>query len=258
MAAHIRTILIFGATSGIGEQFTRYFHSQGKKVIAAGRRAQHLNNLQKELRGLETFQIDVTDVSSLESKIQVLIEKYPDLDSAILLAGIMNLELFNNPSSYTTAGIISQVTTNVSSPFIISRVLVPHFISLNRPTLLSTVSSGLAYIPIPLFPVYNSTKAAIHAFSVSLRIQLADTAVKVVELIPPYVDTGLDAHFREASQRIQGENAAKPMPLKEYMDTAIAGFESGEKEIATGFSKIGIDAWRGAFGPILDNFKLVG
>lgn len=87
---------------------------------------------------------------------------------------------------------------------------------------------------------------------------MANTAVKVVELVSPYVDTGLDAQFREVSIRIQGENAAKPMPLKEYMDTAVAGFENGEKDISTGFSQIGVDAWRGAFGPILNKFNLVG
>lgn len=72
------------------------------------------------------------------------------------------------------------------------------------------------------------------------------------------MDTGLHAKFRVVSIRIQGESAAKPMPLKEYMDTAVAGFENGEKEISTGFSKIGVGAWREAFGPISNKFNLVG
>jgi len=55
------------------------------------------------------------------------------------------------------------------------------------------------------------------------------------------------------------EKAVSPMPLKEYMDSAIAGLQKEDlKEIAVGFSQMGVDAWRGAFGPILENLGLVG
>ena len=124
-----------------------------------------------------------------------------------------------------------------------------------------TVSSGLAYIPLPMYPTYNATKSAIHTFTVNLRTQLAGTNVKAIELAPPYVDTDLDAKFREKGIELQGgkEKAAVPMPLKEYMDSAIAGLEKEDlKEVAVGFSKMGVDAWRGAFGPILENFGLPG
>jgi uncharacterized oxidoreductase len=65
MTANISKILILGATSGLGEQFARYFHSKGKKVIAAGRRTSRLASLQSSLPGLETLQIDVEDLSPL-------------------------------------------------------------------------------------------------------------------------------------------------------------------------------------------------
>ena len=56
----------------------------------------------------------------------------------------------------------------------------------------------------------------------------------------------------------QGEKSMKPMPLKEYMATAIEAFEGEEtpREIATGFSAIGARAWRGAFGPIFEHAGL--
>lgn len=75
------------------------------------------------------------------------------------------------------------------------------------------------------------------------------------------MDTGLDARFREKTIELQGGpgKAHPPMPLKEYMDSATAAFEKGDqKEIAVVFSQIGVDAWRGAFGPILQQFDFAG
>lgn len=94
-----------------------------------------------------------------------------------------------------------------------------------------------------------------------LRIQVAGTNVSVIELAPPYVDTSLDERFREKTVELQGGpgKAHPPMPLKEYMDATIAMLEEGgRKEIALGFSQMGVDAWRGAFGPILEKFGLEG
>ncbi|MDJ0356591.1 SDR family NAD(P)-dependent oxidoreductase [Paenarthrobacter sp. PH39-S1] len=54
-----------------------------------------------------------------------------------------------------------------------------------------TVSSGLAFVPLPITPTYNATKAAIHSFTESLRVQLADTSIQVIELVPPGVRTTL-------------------------------------------------------------------
>jgi uncharacterized oxidoreductase len=58
MSANFKTILVLGATSGLGEAFTRRFHAHGKKVIAAGRRVERLEALKSELKGLETFQVN--------------------------------------------------------------------------------------------------------------------------------------------------------------------------------------------------------
>lgn len=57
MSANFKTILILGATSGLDEAFARRFHAQGKKVIAAGRRAERLQALKDELKGLEIAQV---------------------------------------------------------------------------------------------------------------------------------------------------------------------------------------------------------
>jgi uncharacterized oxidoreductase len=262
MTANINTILILGATSGLGEQFARYFYSKGKTVIAAGRRVDRLNILKSQLPDLEILQLDVEDFTTLESKLKDIVVAFPNLDAVFVLPGKMFSGHFGDPSTTTTEDMISEVNTNFLAPLIIARTLAPHLVSLKRPATFITVSSGLAYIPMPFYPVYNATKAAIHTFSVTLRMQLADTNVNVIELAPPYVDTDLDAGFRTEVYNLQGgeEKAAKPMPLKDYMASATAAFEQEEvpKEISVGFSAIGAGAWRGAFGPIFEKFGLQG
>jgi len=257
----ISKILLLGATSGIGEAFTYYFHSQGKKVIAAGRNVSKLASLKAELKGLETFRIDVEDIPNLEANIQGVIKGHPDLDAVFVLSGIMKFFNIKDPSTSSNEEIVSEVTTNLIAPAIIARIVVPHFLSLNRPTTFLTVSSGLAYIPIPMYPVYNATKAGIHSLSVVLRTQLADTNVNVIEVAPPYVDTALDADFRQATIALQGgkEKATPPMPLKEYMEKTTAQLEEGDhKEVACGFAEWGQGIWRTAYGPILEQVGISG
>lgn len=124
------------------------------------------------------------------------------------------------------------------------------------------MSSALAYIPVREYPVYNGTKAGIHSFTVTLRTQLAGTNVKVLELVPLYVDTELDLKIRDKTIKLQGgkSQASTPMPLEDYMDAAIASLEKREddKEIAVGFSAFGVQAWRGAFQPFLSQFGYTG
>ena len=259
MSANIKTILILGATSGLGEAFARHFHSTGKKVIASGRRTERLNALKSSLPDLETVQLDVEDFTNLESNLSNILKTYPDLDSVFVMSGKMEFTDFKDPATTSANAIISEVNTNFIAPFIISRVMVPHLLSLGKPATLITVSSGLAFIPLPFYPVYNATKAGIHTFTVGLRAQLAGTNVNVIELAPPYVDTALNAGHRAKTEEMSGGKGAHPMPLEEYMETAVKGFETeGVKEITTGFSEMGVQAWRGAFGPILKNIGISG
>jgi short-subunit dehydrogenase involved in D-alanine esterification of teichoic acids len=253
-SSDISTILILGATSGLGEAFARHFHSKGKHVIATGRRLERLSTLKSQLPGLETARIDVEDLTNLESNLTSILQRYPLIDSVLVMSGKMEFTNFKDPSSMSAKSIISEVNTNLIAPLIVSRIMVPHLLSLGKPATYITVSSGLAYIPLPNFPVYNATKAGIHNFTVTLRTQLAGSNVNVVELAPPYVDTALDASHRD-----KAEGGHPPMPLGEYMETAVRGLESeGVKEVATGFSEMGVETWRAAFGPILEKFGLQG
>ena len=101
------------------------------------------------------------------------------------------------------------VTTNLLGPIRLTAALLPQLLAQPRSALM-TVSSGLAFVPMTITPTYCATKAAIHSYSQSLRYQLKGTSVQVLELIPPYVQTGLMGD-RQA-------NDPNAMPLREFID----------------------------------------
>jgi uncharacterized oxidoreductase len=121
-----------------------------------------------ELKGLETSQIGIEDIKSIESKLQGLVKTFPDLDSVFVLSGKMEIGFFDDPSTTSTNAIVSEITTNLIAPLVIARAIVPHLLSLKKPATFITVTSGLAYIPLP-----NATKSGLHTFNIVLRTQLA-------------------------------------------------------------------------------------
>ncbi len=84
----------------------------------------------------------------------------------------------------------STVSTNLLGPIRLIAAFIDHF-QLQPDSMILTVSSGVAFTPLSLTPSYNASKAAIHLLSESMRLQLVDTSVKVLELVPPSVRTAL-------------------------------------------------------------------
>ena len=206
-------------------------------------------------------QSDVTDSGHFQSTIKKILAEHSAIDTVIMMSGVQNVPLFKDPNSINAQKISTEISTNLIAPCVLAQVLVPHFVSKKTPTNIVLVSSGLAYVPVPLYAVYNATKAGVHYFALGLRGQLADTSVNVVELAPPYVDTELDASHREMVGKMMGPGAPDPMPLNEYLDDAIGKLDQrvdGKplKEVAVGFSENGVGAWRKAFDPILESMSL--
>ncbi|TVY32615.1 putative oxidoreductase [Lachnellula occidentalis] len=137
LSSNVKTILLIGATSGLGVILARHFHFSGKKTIASGRRIEQRNAVESELPGLETVQPDVTD---FEPRIQSLHHHPPDLDSVFIISGKMKPTKFRSPASTSSISIISEVNTNLTAPFLISRVMVPHLLALPRYATLTTIS----------------------------------------------------------------------------------------------------------------------
>ena len=182
------TIFIPGATSGIGRALAIALHEAGSTVVIGGRRRELLDEIAADHPGIDVVEIDTADAASIERAVAEVLEKHPDLDTLIAMAGIMRVE------DWTTSGFLTYaeetVQTNVLGPIRLVHALLDHLRTRPEATIM-TVSSGLAFAPLQVTPTYNATKAAIHMLSESLRLQLAGTGVSVVELEPPAVQTDL-------------------------------------------------------------------
>lgn len=182
------TVLVTGGTSGIGLGLALRLHRAGNTVVIAGRRRQLLEQIAAEHRGIGTLELDVADTASIERARNSVLAAYPDLNVIVTAAGIMLPEDVRERRGLEVAQ--DTITTNLLGTIRTIYAFIPHLTTREAAAIL-TVSSGLAFVPLPITPTYNATKAAVHSFSEGLRAQLADTAVQVIELVPPAVRTTL-------------------------------------------------------------------
>jgi uncharacterized oxidoreductase len=204
------TVFIPGSTSGIGLALALELKAKGNTVIVGGRRAELLDEIAAEHPGIDTVQIDCADAASIDAAAKVVLAKHPDLNVLVTMAGIMRVEDWRQPESFL-ASAESIITTNVLGPIRLIAAFIEHLRAQPDATII-TVSSGLAFTPLRNTPSYNASKAAIHMLSESIRLQLADTTIRIVELVPPAVRTTL----------LPGqENSDFAMPLDEYVAEVI-------------------------------------
>ena len=209
------TVFIPGSTGGIGLALALELQARGNTVIVGGRRAELLQRIAAEHPGIDTVRIDTTDATSIGSAAKEVLAKHPDLNVLVTMAGIMRIEDWHDPESFL-ASAESVVMTNVLGPIRLIAAFIEHLQAQPDATIV-TVSSGLAFAPLKVTPSYNASKAAIHMLSESIRLQLADTTVKIVELEPPAVRTSL----------LPGqENSEFAMPLDEFVAEVLALLET--------------------------------
>ena len=230
MKLNQRTILITGGTSGIGLELAKRLVERGNTVIVTGREKQKLEAARRTAPGIQGFISDVSDPAAIASLSAMVLGQFPALDTLINNAGIMRNLKFSGTRDLED--ITREIGINLSGPIRMIQQFLPH-LKTRRDALIINVSSGLAFIPFPAAPVYSATKAALHSFSQSLRVQLKGTNVTVVELAPPGVETPL---FRgEFAEEMAGQ---KGMDVKVLAAKAIAGIEAGKMEVRPGLSNV--------------------
>ena len=201
------TILLPGGNSGIGRGLAEAFAALGNRVIIGGRNPQTLDETTSANPGMKSLQVNMADAQSVAAFAREAMEKYPDINVLINMAGIMSEEKLAEEQG-DIADAEAMIATNLLGPLRLTSLFLP-FLQTKPNAVVMNVSSGLAYVPLALNPTYCATKAAIHSYTESLRYQLKDTPVEVLELVPPYVAT-----------RLQGERQASDpnaMPLDEYI-----------------------------------------
>ena len=244
------TILIFGGTSGIGESFARRFHAMGKKVIITGRRQDRLILLSQDLPGLETYQLDNTDLVSLPKHVEELKAKFPTVDTVWVNSGTNTIANFKDFDSQTNDDIVNEINLNLTAPLILARHYIPHLLALEHESHFIVTGSGLAFVPTAMLPTYCATKAAIHSFMVSLRESVHGSNVRVIELAVPHVRTGF-------TNGIPGGMALED--FTEQMLALLSARPAAEvKEAGIAFGEVGASTWRNAFGPMLQKLGSSG
>ncbi|WP_243791982.1 SDR family oxidoreductase [Saccharopolyspora gloriosae] len=209
------TIFIPGAGSGIGLALATRLQAKGNTVIIGGRREELLARIAAENPGISTVRIDTTDPASIRDASAEVLARHPELNVLVPMAGIMRVEDWHAPAGFLESA-EDIITTNVLGPIRLIAEFIEHLQARPDATVL-TVSSGLAFSPLRATPSYNASKAAIHMLTESLRLQLADTSVRMQELAPPAVRTDLLPGQRDS---------AHAMPLDEFADEVMALLES--------------------------------
>ena len=199
------TVLITGGGSGIGRALAEAFHAEGNQVIIAGRRQSVLDETTAANPGMKSAILDIESEDAIHTFADRLKADHPKLNVVIHNAGIMKPEKLESGETATAESI---VTTNLLGPIRLTAALLPHLLTQPHGAIL-TVSSGLAFIPLAVTPTYCATKAAIHSYTQSLRFQLRDTKLQVIELVPPYVQTELMGSHQASDPRA--------MPLADYI-----------------------------------------
>ena len=225
------TILITGGSSGIGCALAEAFHRRGNHVIISGRREDRLKEICARHAGMAYVVLDVTDPNAIRSVAREVTTDFPALNCVFNNAGVQMRAGISADGSLDEQCLETEITTNLFGPIRVAAAFLPQLTKQAGATLVN-VSSGLAFVPKAPFPVYCATKAAIHSWTMTLRYQWQKLGVKVIELIPPYVDTELGGPRKQAK-----DLGPQPMPLDAFIAETMKELESDADEIAIADAK---------------------
>ena len=219
-----KIVLITGATSGIGLACAKKFAENGDRLILTGRNEQILAEIQKELtaKGTQviTLAFDVRDRQKAKQFIDELPDEWQEIDVLVNNAGLalgLEPEYKGDFDDWET-----MIDTNIKGLLTMTRLVVPGMVARNRGHIINvgSVAGDAAYAG---GNVYCATKAAVKALSDGLRIDVANTAIRVTNLKPGLVETNF------SNVRFHGDNdraatvykGIKPLTGDDIADVAV-------------------------------------
>lgn len=183
------TIVITGATSGIGRALAEAFHDRGNRVVIAGRRQALLDEITATRPGMVGIGVDLDDPAALARFAAEVRARFAEVNVLIANAGISRAEDMT-ADDWNASDAQAIVETNILGVLRVTAAFLPALKAQADATIIAT-SSNLAFIPRADFPAYCASKAFLHSWLQSLRHQLRKVPVEVLELAPPYVRTCL-------------------------------------------------------------------
>lgn len=213
------TIFITGGGSGIGRALAEALHQLGNKVIISGRRKERLEETINANPGMSAVELDIQDLSSIEATAAQLIKDFPDLNVLFNNAGIM---LYDDASGVIDEDVlVSTVTTNLLGPIRMTSALIEHLKNKEEAAIINT-TSALGFVPFAATAAYSATKAALHSYTLSQRYLLKDSTVKVLEIVPPGVQTDLMTDLKDSPHA---------MPLASFIEATIKILSTDTEEV---------------------------
>ena len=220
------TILITGGASGIGYELTKQLTALGNTILITGRDQAKMDRAKAAFPRIHTFRSDVSDPKAIATLFENVTKQIPELNILVNNAGIMRK--INVHEAGSLEDITREIEINLSGPIRMVKQFLPHLKTKSEAAIIN-VSSGLAFVPLPISPVYCATKAGLHSFTESLRVQLKNTKVKVFELAPPATQTELLGDFN-----FEDMKGVSIMKVEDMVKVAVKGMQADRFEIRPG------------------------
>lgn len=221
-------VLITGGTRGIGWALARALHAAGAKIAVSGRDPDRLEVLRAERPELRYHACDLADPSQLVGFVARLHHDFGQPTMLVNNAGVQFNDLWRETDTQTVVDRIELETrVNLTSAMQLTSLLLPDLLEAEEAAVVN-VTSILAYAPKRSAPAYSATKAGLRSFSRALRYQLAGTRVRVIEVVPPLVDTEMTAG--------RGKGKMAPEALAAVVVRALT--EGKKDEILVGKAKL--------------------
>ena len=190
----------------------------GARVLVTGRDATKLEAAAAQYNGLLTLAYDIAVPSERVTLADHVRYILPELSVVINNAGIQRrLSIAADAAPWTEKQ--NEIDILLAGPIHLNSLLIPGMLTRGQAGMIINVTSGGAYVPQPFAPIYSACKAALHSYTVTLRHALANTNIRVMELIPPAVATGL-----------AGPGANHGAPLDEFCDAVFPALVHGEAD----------------------------
>ena len=216
-----KTALVTGGTDGIGAEIVRQLRAKGALVIAAGRDPGRVKAAQQG--GHEAIQADLTSAEGVAALVDALGGR--GIDILVNNAG-MGVDHDFRAAAPDAHAADKAIFLNLNAPIHLITALMTMLRTREQAAIVN-VTSGLAIAPRAGGPVYCATKAGLRSYTQALRAQLAGTNVRVIEALPPVVET-----------RMTASRGGKKMSAAECARQIVAGIEHHRTEISVGQTKL--------------------
>lgn len=215
-----KTVLLTGGTAGIGRQMASQLKAKGAVVVLTGRNPERISAMREE--GFEVISADLSNAAGADA----LIAEWGGRTIDILInnAGQLVDHDFRKGAVDPDAA-DDAIYANLNAPIRLITGFVDQLKARDEAGIVN-VTSGLAISPTPRQPVYCATKSGLRFYTLTLREQLKDTGIRVIEALPPVVDTQMNAG-----------NSMKKMPAEECARQIVFAIEKGRDEANIGLTK---------------------